>query len=756
MKKRLHFGVMFSTMDNANQYELWRGIDSFAQENDIHLTAYIGTYQVAGGEVTSFLDTCFETAAASDFLDGIIVMSGFLAQIVGTENFQKYIEKLPKDMPVVSASLPIEGAPCVSADSLGGVYDTVSHLIERHGKKQIAFVKGTEGHPEAEARLNGYKRALADNGISFDENYILPGKFNWESGEAAVATLIDERKLPFDAVVASNDQMAVGVLIELKRRGIFVPTDVAVTGFDDDVTSESLIPSLSTARQDFFEIGRECAKTLLLMTRGEAVDDMFHVKPEFIPRQSCGCLEAEYAKSAEILGTGTTLRNFIVEHFTAIFTNIPEGNRAEQTASWADTLVGAIGKTPFSQEEFLYSFNEILIRYNYQHKEIMRWHTALDVLSGGIEFHSYEVESLPAAHSALLSATAFVQDIRAKEKRDKDLLDQSTRNLVRRLASELVLTFDMTTLVNKLSATLPARELSLQTALIGVYRRPIRPGDTARLPHLKNRSDAAEGANALPDRTIATLFGFDDREIFNIQHHKILFSRYPAFENFDMERVRRSMFFIPLFFEAEELGVLLLPYGGDILIDTYDTLRVSIAAAIKGTELLSTIRVLSITDELTVLLNRRGFFQLVGSRIAQLSRVPDVFAMVMFMDMDGLKEINDTYGHSEGDAAISAFANILKDSLRKDDIIGRIGGDEFVVFSSVKSAEDGNRVVQRIRDNLDEYNARGLHPYEVSTSIGSVLLSNISHKCFNEAMLYADSVLYEEKQRKRESGAARR
>lgn len=731
--KRLHYGVMFSTMDNANQYELWRGINSFAKEKDIHLTAYIGTYQVAGGPVTSFLDTCFETAAASGFLDGIIVFSGFVSQNVGIEKFNEYLNKIPQKVPIVSASLPLPGVPSVMAESFGGMYTTVAHMIKGHGKKRIVFVKGTEGHPEAEARLDGYKKALADNGFEFDERYVLPGYFNTDSGEEAVSTIVDTLKLKFDAIVASNDQMAMGVLTELKNRGILVPTDVAVTGFDDDVTSAYLVPSLSTARQDFFEIGHTCAETLFTLINGGTADDIINVTPVFVPRQSCGCLEEEYAESVQILSQGTTLRGFVLEHFKPLFESVPE----EQIAEWAEVLVRAIGKSSFSQKKFLYLFNQILIKYNRYYKEIMRWHAALDILSAGIEFHSYEVESLQAVHSALISATAFVHDIRGKEEKNKDIRNELDREFVRRLTSELVLTFDLDFMVDKLFAALPARELSMHTALIGLYRTPIKPGDKEI------------------DHTIETLIGFDGDKKINIRQSDTLLSSYPDLDEFDMERERRSMFFLPLFFEEVEMGVLMLPYGDDILVDAYDTLRVSIATAIKGAELLSTIRTLSITDELTGLLNRRGFFQFVYTRLYPLARSPGATPMVMFMDMDGLKAINDTFGHNEGDAAIMAFAKVLKDALRKEDIIGRIGGDEFVVFSQVKSQKNGKQVVKRIREKLEEYNSRGLHPYAVSVSIGSVILEEASRECFEEAILGADSVLYEEKQRKKKSGLSR-
>jgi diguanylate cyclase (GGDEF)-like protein len=298
--------------------------------------------------------------------------------------------------------------------------------------------------------------------------------------------------------------------------------------------------------------------------------------------------------------------------------------------------------------------------------------------------------------------------------------------------------FDMDVLADELNKLFP--DLSIETALVALYHNPIKSGE----------------ANA--NRAVETLIGFDGNVKFNIKHNiwnPILLSDYSTIDEFDFERQRRTLFFIPLFFHDEEMGVFILPYDPEISVDTYDRLRINISTATKGAELLSKVQTLSITDELTGLLNRRGFFQFVYSRLHHLQRNPDVLPFVMFMDMDGLKLINDNYGHMEGDIAISSFANVLKESTRDADIVGRIGGDEFVVFSSVKSEENGRHIVDRIRTKLDKYNEKKLHPYLVAGSIGSVILEESTIECFEAAMLSADNVLYAEKMEKKKKGLAR-
>jgi len=139
-----------------------------------------------------------------------------------------------------------------------------------------------------------------------------------------------------------------------------------------------------------------------------------------------------------------------------------------------------------------------------------------------------------------------------------------------------------------------------------------------------------------------------------------------------------------------------------------------------------------------------------------MRRDTDTIPIVMFMDMDGLKHINDTYGHQEGDIAISVIAGVLKDTLREEDIIGRLGGDEFVVLSSIKSNKDGKALIKRIRKNLNKYNKEKHHLYNVSASIGSIVLEDTSNECFETAVLSADSVMYKEKKEKKKKGLSRK
>ena len=738
-KKRLHFGVLLTTVDNACLFTIWKGIAEYAEENDIHLTAYFGTYQSDDEDFFSHLGTCFEMIKSNRSLDGVILFTGFISKHIKATYFDKHIAEITEKIPVISVSYPLPGIPSVLVDNTIGIYDAVEHMIKIHGKKKIAFIKGPDGHPEAEARLEGYKKALAANGIAFDERYVFPGNFSRDSGRDAVIDLIEKRKLSSDAIVASDDQSAIGVLMELKRRGIVVPSDIAVTGFDDDKMSAFFTPSLGTVRQGLFNIGQVSALTLHKKINGDRVDEITYVAPEYVPRQSCGCFEKDFSKTESELEEepidGDTLKSYALRHILPLFgEDIP----LHQAEKWIESLVSKIKMKPFNNDRFQHLMDEILIDFSHYSQDFSLWFDVLRTLSSSAEFHVEEVENIHVVLSALFFAPTLVSDIRIKEERTNEYHLSDARVQLRRLTSSLIILFDIDALAKELYKELP--KLEIKTALIGLYSSPV----------------TSDTPNA--NRTIDTLIGYDGDRKFNMKHNSwnpILLSEYSTIDGFNFDRELRTLFFIPLFFKDEEVGVMLLSYDPSIPVDTYETLRISLSTSVKGAALLSKIQELSITDELTGLYNRRGFFQFSFSRLPNLYRETSRMPFVMFMDMDGLKTINDTYGHNEGDIAISAFAKILKEALREEDITGRVGGDEFVVFSSVKSIEDGNQVVSRIREKLDEYNKKKLHPYDVQGSIGSVILDFATKECFEAAILDADNVLYKEKMEKKKKGLTR-
>jgi len=172
------------------------------------------------------------------------------------------------------------------------------------------------------------------------------------------------------------------------------------------------------------------------------------------------------------------------------------------------------------------------------------------------------------------------------------------------------------------------------------------------------------------------------------------------------------------------------------------------ALAEKAAELARSNQILeniSLTDDLTGLYNRKGFLALSTHRVKLASRNQEPFS-VAFVDLDGLKQINDTYGHLEGDRALKDTADLLRECFRESDIIARLGGDEFAVFIA---EADQAEIVRRIQEKLIEINRAAGRSYPLSFSMG-IVASDPSHDSDMEILLKrADGLMYEEKRKAR-------
>jgi diguanylate cyclase (GGDEF)-like protein len=157
----------------------------------------------------------------------------------------------------------------------------------------------------------------------------------------------------------------------------------------------------------------------------------------------------------------------------------------------------------------------------------------------------------------------------------------------------------------------------------------------------------------------------------------------------------------------------------------------------------------AITDELTGLLNRRGFYALSEQQCKIADRDNPGLSLI-YADLDNLKIINDRFGHKEGDRALIDIANIFKKTFRKSDIIGRTGGDEFAVFlTGISKPTIENISLNHVQDNLKIHNKQSNRGYELSVSMGIAYYDPAYPLTIDELIIQADKLMYEKKSAKK-------
>lgn len=168
----------------------------------------------------------------------------------------------------------------------------------------------------------------------------------------------------------------------------------------------------------------------------------------------------------------------------------------------------------------------------------------------------------------------------------------------------------------------------------------------------------------------------------------------------------------------------------------------------KCKELEDQLYTLSITDELTGLYNRRGFFTLAEHRL-KLAKRKNQGLLILYGDVDNFKSVNDTLGHEEGDKLLVEIADLLRETYRETDIISRLGGDEFVVFPVGRDKNDIQLVTDRLAKNIDIYNSKRDNGHKLSISIGMALYEPESVAQLDGLLAEADKLMYEQKKRKK-------
>jgi len=161
----------------------------------------------------------------------------------------------------------------------------------------------------------------------------------------------------------------------------------------------------------------------------------------------------------------------------------------------------------------------------------------------------------------------------------------------------------------------------------------------------------------------------------------------------------------------------------------------------------------SLSDDLTGLNNRRGFFSF-GLQQMKIAKRLKEDNYLLFLDIDNLKEVNDTYGHAVGDLLLQGVATILKTTLRESDIMGRIGGDEFAVLAMRSKGLGERSLLARIEESVQAFRIRKYPRLRLSLSMGLVRVDPQKYQQLDDFLAHADFLMYQEKRRKERQGTS--
>lgn len=376
--RRITIGFLLTEARGWTPQKFLSGVADFCAENDLNLVFYMGD---ALFERQAEEGGFYRLARAQD-IDGVIIASN-IALNLSAEAKQRLHDQF-RTKPVIGWALEVPGLSSVLPDSYNGMKQAVNHLAQAHRYRRIAFIRGPDGQVEAEQRYQAYLDALDENNLPLNLAYVQPGNFSRESGQTAMQRLLALEPRP-EAVVAANDDMAIGALLFLQSRGLRVPKDVALVGFDDIEESRYLNVPLTTVRQSFYTAGRHAAEAVLQRIRKQNLDVPLHVPTELRVRRSCGCLPPDMQNAAPPLLADLRFDPVDKLWETASGALDTEGDLTTEHRALRRTLTQVwqalsltLGGAP--TEAFLRTFDEALREVRLARGEALAWHDILSTL----------------------------------------------------------------------------------------------------------------------------------------------------------------------------------------------------------------------------------------------------------------------------------------------------------------------------------------------------------------------------------------
>jgi DNA-binding LacI/PurR family transcriptional regulator/signal transduction histidine kinase len=457
-RERPTIGLLVNRLGDGFEEALWRNMTEAAAAAGADLFCFVSgvlSFDTPNSGLIDLLDP--------RTLDGLVVVAGSVGWLSGAPRVADPIRRLGP-LPTVTLSEQVAGTTSLLVDNAAGITAALEHLARDHGCRRVAFVRGPASNADASARLDAFRAALAGVGLPWDPALVVGGDFERASGMAAVRELL-ARGVAFDALLASNDVMALGAMDELRRLGRAVPRDVAVVGFDDLADAASL--GLTTIRQPLPEMGREAVRLLLARVRGEAVSEVLRFPARPVIRSSCGCGDVgarswRPAPSLAACETPAALAAALERQFADLGARIG-------APGWAQELArAALTETPEADHPFLRACAALLDRGLRRTSEPRDW---FRLVRAALEPQRHRPGDA-GARAAALSETAheLVGTRAAAEELDRRTRTDEETRVLRRLIEPMPLPDE--TLKENLTASLPA--LGMRSFFLSRFSGPDR------------------------------------------------------------------------------------------------------------------------------------------------------------------------------------------------------------------------------------------------------------------------------------------
>ena len=675
-------GLLADAYDDEFQKQVLVAAEREAREQSLDFVAISGG--MLGIELQHPKGFVFDLVGPHN-VDALLICAHTIGHHVTADQIAAFVQRY-HSLPCVCLGVEIPGMSSLLMDNEVGMYTAVKHLIVAHERRKIAMIAGPTANPEAQARYRGFVRALAEQGMHVDARRMGFGDFNRASGGLAVAEIFDRRGLgvgEVDAIVCANDVMALGALDELDRRGIRVPRDLSLVGFDDlDFARYARVP-LTTVRQPVTEQVRHAVRSLAGALHGTALlKRAITFETEFVRRRSCGCntRSRERVLSWPSPGEAQDFAEVLRARQKNVVANLRQAAHSGfdfVPEDWEERLFTAFLQQVAEPEApaLVNCVEDICYALLRRDSSVGTTHDVLLVLRRDALACVHDAATRGRIYDLIQEALLVSSDMAAIAQAQQRGELVALMGTVAEATAAMLAAPSLDALGEAAAEHLP--RLGIRAGAIALFTEPNLVTEESEATLMFGEKGRSEGPVRFPTRQIAPC-GFLDG---------------------------RSAVVVPLGFRGERLGLAALEFGAPYTM-LYEELRLVLSSAVTGALLARAVdqarrevEKLAITDPLTGLHNRRHLSERIRDEFVRMRRHPRSLSLAL-VDLDGFKQVNDRFGHEAGDRVLVTVAQRLRGGLREVDIVARFGGDEFVVLLPETNAAQACMVSGRILQNL--------------------------------------------------------
>ncbi len=560
-KTRPTIGVIVDSMGSSYQISLWRSLKDAAQIHDVNLLCFLGG--AFGSAEEPQLANAIYKFIHKNSVNGLIVLTGTVGFLLEPETLEAYFEQF-QPLPMVSIAGEIRNIPCILLDNRHGIAEIVSHLIETHKYRRIGFVRMREGYQEGDDRFQAYIDTLAEYGLPYDPELVVPGEY-YDDPEGAVRLLYDERKVSPEAIVSVDDYMALPIVQILQSRGISVPRDVAVVGFDDVEETQFTDPPLTTLQQPLWQQAQTALEIILSSLSEEKVPSKVLLSPKLILRESCGCSHASGISKAmpeldqESAGEKFSHKKSQIISFVLNSSDLQEEQAVSELVEAFSLSLEKDQSEPLSQ-----TLKHLIQQGKEKNENPQTWQSAISALHAQVIHHIQDQASLTTAEKLLHQARIQIAEIAQREQAILRFKLQQLNTVLHNLSQELSVITNINGLMSAIDQVIPFLGISEYAITLYDLKDPL--SDQLTLTMARTQTELAD----LPSKGLVYSSDRILPEIF--MPHERRFTKMVE----------------SLHFGDDQFGFIVLEDQA-FIESVYDTLAEQISSGMKGTLLVQQV-----------------------------------------------------------------------------------------------------------------------------------------------------------------------